>query len=98
MEGVTGFDWDGGNEAKSFYKHGVGRETIEAFFARGPRTAPDRAHSSVEPRYLAVGRTAEGRWMIVSFTLRQRDGASLLRPISARYMHAREVEDYEKAD
>jgi uncharacterized DUF497 family protein len=35
--------------------------------------------------------------MIVSFTVRARAGARLLRPISARYMHAREVKDYEEA-
>jgi len=93
-----GFDWDRGNQRKNLEKHGVGKDLIEAFFARGPRTAPDPKHSEKEPRYLAVGQTAEGRWMIVSFTIRSKAGVQILRPISARYMHAREVKDYETAD
>jgi uncharacterized DUF497 family protein len=33
----------------------------------------------------------------VAFTLRQRDGKTYIRPVSARYMHRKEVEFYEKA-
>jgi uncharacterized DUF497 family protein len=35
--------------------------------------------------------------MLVVFTLRTRNGKTLIRPISARYMHQREAAHYEKA-
>ena len=34
--------------------------------------------------------------MLIVFTLRIRDGAALIRPISARYMRAKEIDYYEK--
>jgi uncharacterized protein len=34
--------------------------------------------------------------MFVAFTFRERDGATFIRPISARYMHKKEIEAYEK--
>jgi uncharacterized DUF497 family protein len=34
--------------------------------------------------------------MIVVFTFRCREGLRLIRPISARYMHKKEIEKYEK--
>ena len=49
-----------------------------------------------EERFVAVGRTAEGRPLFVTFTLRSRLGKQLIRPISARYMHRKEIEKYEK--
>jgi uncharacterized protein len=34
--------------------------------------------------------------MFVAFTLREKTGKQFVRPISARYMHLKEVEFYEK--
>ena len=34
--------------------------------------------------------------MFVVFTLRERDDLTLIRPISARYMHAREAKRYDQ--
>ena len=31
---VDGFDWDSGNSFKNEAKHGISRETVEAFFGR----------------------------------------------------------------
>jgi uncharacterized DUF497 family protein len=93
-----GFDWDEGNGTKNLAKHGVSKKVIEAFFANSPTTSQDPKHSQKEQRYLAVGLSSGGRWMLVSYTLRTKAGVRLVRPISARYMHAREVKDYEKAD
>jgi hypothetical protein len=45
---------------------------------------------------LAIGTTQAGRWVLVAFTLRRRGGKTLIRPISARYMHKREVDHYER--
>jgi uncharacterized protein len=93
---VGGFDWDGGNLAKCA-KHGVSQAEIEGFFLSSPAIAPDPRHSAEEDRFLAVGRTAAGRALFVAFTFRDKAGQCLIRPISARYMHSKEIEAYEKA-
>jgi uncharacterized DUF497 family protein len=93
----AGFDWNEGNRTKCL-KHGVSLAEIEALFLGSIAIKPDLAHSSVETRYLGIGRTAQGRHVIVAFTVRQRAGANYIRPISARYMHAKEVAAYEKAN
>jgi hypothetical protein len=97
MDGkVAGFDRDHGNWPKCG-KHGVSREEIEALFLIGrPAVYADPAHSIAEQRLRAIGRTAEGRWVLVAFTLRKRSGKILIRPVSARYMHEREVRHYER--
>ncbi len=93
---VAGFDWDEGNREKC-QKHGVTVEEIESVFAGTPAIAPDAAHSTAEIRLLAIGRAKSGRYVFLAFTWRERDGAQLIRPISARYMHAEEVHHYEQA-
>jgi uncharacterized protein len=89
------FDWDDGNREKC-QRHGVSVAEIEAFLSGTPRFAPDRKHSRAEERFLAVGRNSRGRAMFVVFTLRERHGELFIRPISARYMHRKEAEGYEK--
>lgn len=91
---VTGFDWNEGNRAKC-RKHGVSIAEIEALLRGDPRVAPDLRHSAAEDRFIAVGRNAQGRALFVAFTFRTRDGARLVRPVSARYMHKKEAEGYE---
>jgi hypothetical protein len=94
----NGFDWDKGNSTKNQTKHGIEKAVIEAFFGGDPFVTEDPKHSQDEQRYLAVGLTKEGRFMLVSFTKRTKEGLQFVRPISARYMHDKEVKDYEKAD
>ena len=94
---IDGFDWDLGNRVKC-QKHGVGIAEIEALFRSGNvLILPDLAHSLDEERLKAVGRTPSGRMIFLGFTLRSRDGLRLARPITARYMHRKEIDDYEKA-
>ena len=57
---------------------------------------PDPMHSKSEERFKAIGQSDDGRWIFVVFTLRMRSGRKLVRPISARYMHKKEVDHYEK--
>lgn len=95
-EPISGFDWDDGNRAKC-QKHGVTLAEIEALLRGGPRVAPDLKHSADEDRLIAVGRNDAGRPLFVAFTIRTREGRRLLRPVSARYMHVREIERYEAA-
>ena len=79
------------NSFKNEAKHGISRETVEAFFGRDVRVAPDPKHSRTEDRFLALGRSPGERPMIVAFTVRAARGLKLIRPISARFMHAREI-------
>ena len=93
---VAGFDWDGGNEEKCL-THGVSIGEIETLFHSTVMILPDDAHSTdTEERRLAIGKTRRGRHILVAFTLRERDEETLIRPISARYMHREEIEHYEK--
>jgi uncharacterized protein len=93
--GVGGFDWDSANREKC-RQHVVSVAEIESIFAYPIAVIPDPVHSCAEERFKAIGRTAEGRHLFVVFTLRGRDGAMVIRPISARYMHRKEVEYYEE--
>ena len=69
---------------------------IEALFEHGPRVAPAPKHSADEDRLIAVGKTSAGRPLFVAFTMRTTNGRRLVRPVTARYMHAREIAAYEK--
>jgi len=93
---VDGFDWDAGNTTKC-KSHGVSIAEIEAVFRGTPRVAPDPAHSAVEDRLIAIGRLGQGRPVFIAFTIRERGGRRLIRPITARYMHNREIKRYETA-
>ena len=92
---ANGFDWDRGNRAKC-EKHGLSVAAIEDLFTRPLAILPDAAHSQREKRLRAMGRTEKGRGVFIVFTLRRRGDEVLIRPISARYMHKKEIEVYEK--
>ena len=90
-----GFDWDRGNRAKC-QKHGLSIPLIESLFARPLAIVPSAADSREESRFCAVGQTGNGRRVFLVFTLRRKSNRQLIRPISARYMHKKEIESYEK--
>jgi uncharacterized DUF497 family protein len=92
---VAGFEWDKGNREKC-QKHGVPLAEIEGLFGRPLFVFRDSAHSRVEERFKAIGRTDAGRSVLIVFTLRMRGEATHIRVLSARYMHRKEVEHYEK--
>jgi len=92
---VSGFDWDDGNRDKCL-KHGLSIAEIESLFAGSVAIKPDLAHSTAERRYLAIGTSAAGRMIFLAFTFRRRGSRTYIRPISARYMHRKEIEHYEK--
>ena len=92
---VSGFDWDAGNRAKC-QKHGVSVAEIEELFSRPLLIIPDTLHSQGEERLWAIGKTASGRSVFLVFTIRVRARKRLIRPVSARYMHRKEVAHYEK--
>jgi uncharacterized DUF497 family protein len=79
-------------------EHGISIAEIEALFRNAPRIAPDPKHSEEEDRMVAVRRTGTGRPVFVVFTLRTKSGRRLIRPVTARYMHAKEIAAYEKEE
>ena len=92
---VAGFDWDAGNRAKC-QKHGVSVAEIEGLFSRSLLIIPDASHSRGEERLRAIGKTARGRSVFLVFTIRELAGKRLIRPVSARYMHRKEIKHYEE--
>lgn len=93
---AAGFDWDDGNTLKCL-RHGVTIEAIEKLFrSASMRVEPDILNSTGEARFRAIGRTERGRAIFIVFTFRVRESGTLIRPISARYMHQKEIETYEK--
>ena len=90
---ITGFQWDDGNARKSEERHGVTQAEAESVFA-DERLLFDRdiRHSQSEQRYNALGRSADGRLLHITFTLRNRD--TIIRVISARDMNRRERNRY----
>ncbi len=95
IKNAVGFDWDKGNWPKCG-KHGVSRTEIEAVFINGPAVYEHPGHSIDEQRLRAIGKNDEGRGIYVSFTIRQKQADGFIRPVSARYMHRKEIEYYER--
>lgn len=92
---AAGFEWDRGNRKKC-QEHGVSVAEIEDLFTRPVMVLPDLAHSRTETRLRAIGKTTTGRSVFLIFTIRKKGRKRLIRPISARYMHAKEIRHYEE--
>jgi uncharacterized protein len=90
-----GFDWDIGNKSK-VRKHGLSEEQIEWIFHQEIWITPDIKHSTAEDRFVAIGRSSEGRYVLIGFTIRFAGERKLIRPITARYMHEKEIKTYEQ--
>ncbi len=89
---VRGFDWDKGNKAKC-KKHGLSIKVIESVFLKNePLITPDLKHSHKETRFIAIA-TIKRKTAFIVFTMRKEN---LIRPISARYMHKKEIKLYEE--
>ena len=69
---------------------------VEGLFNRPVLIIPDAAHSRSEKRLRAIAKTARGRYVFLVFTIRERDGKRFIRPVSARFMHRKEVRHYEE--
>ncbi len=92
---AEGFEWDAGNARKSVDKHGVSQAEGEQVFFNDPLLLlTDAAHSQVEARFHALGRTDDGRRLAIAFTLR--GDRRLIRVISARDMSRQERTHYER--
>ena len=95
LDRIVGFQWDAGNARKSVDKHDVSQAEAEQVFFNEPLLlAEDGAHSVAELRFHALGVTREGRRLHITFTLRDDD--TLIRVISARDMHKKERQHYDR--
>lgn len=88
-----GFDQEAGNWPKCG-KHGVSQSEIEEVFLSPIKESADPCSAGIRKR--AVGITRAGRHVFLVFTIREKDGATLIRPVSARYMHKKEIETCER--
>ncbi len=92
---ANGFDWDDANIYK-IYRRGLSIDIVEEFFSREVLILPDHKHSEKEYRIVAFGKSLEGRYMRAVFTMRKMNDHDLIRVVTARYMHKKEVKVYEE--
>ncbi len=86
------FEWDDAKAAANERKHGVSfPEAMTVFGDPLSITGDDPGHADVEDRFLTVGKSVDGRLIIVSHT----DRGDSIRIISARLASRRERKDYE---
>ena len=80
-------------------KHGVSfGEAVTVFLDANALDGPDLQHSKAEMRYLRLGRAADGRVLMVAYTLRRSGDAETIRLISARRASRRERAAYLATD
>lgn len=88
LSGPLAFDWDEWNLNKNRRKHNVEwSECEEAFFNKPLIMSGDDSHSThAEKRFRALGKTRNGRFLFIVFTLRDEK----VRIISARDQNKKE--------
>jgi uncharacterized DUF497 family protein len=93
FENIEGFEWDNGNLEKNWHRHSILNTEAEQVFFNEPIIIEDERHSTTtEKRYHALGRTDNGKYLLVVFTMRKQ----LLRIISARTMSHKERKIYDE--
>jgi uncharacterized DUF497 family protein len=94
------FEWDPRKAVANVEKHGVTFEVAVTVFADPDALdGPDLAHSAAEARSLRLGREADGRVLMVAYTVRKGDDdADKIRLISARRASRRERAAYQARD
>ena len=86
------FEWDAGNNTKSYTKHGVSSEESESVFQDERRLDfPDPLHSGKKNRFVTLGRSSHPRVLFVAWTLR----GQIVRVISVRPASRKERAVYE---
>lgn len=96
---VYAFEWDPAKAEENTAKHGVAFELAAGVF-RDPLTLTvyDDEHSEAEERWATLGRTENGRLLVVIHTFEETGAASAtVRIISAREATRRERENYEQS-
>jgi len=89
------FEWHTYKAEINTKKHNVSFDEAKTIFGdKRHLEFPDREHSDEELRYLAIGRSENGRLLTIVFTER----GTKLRLISARMAEPWERREYENAD
>lgn len=93
------FEWDTRKAAANAAKHGITfDDAVTVFVDANALDGPDLAHSEAEPRYLRLGTAADGRVLMVAYTIRRRADVEAIRLISARRASRRERAVYRAQD
>ena len=88
------FEWDQNKAASNRKKHGVSfSEAITVFSDPFELTIADPDHSSGEYRFLSIGRSNSGKFLVVAYTERHENN---IRLISAREATNQEQKYYEQ--
>jgi len=67
----TGFEWDGEKARSNLRKHGVDfADAVAVFEDEGALTMPDQIYAVDEQRFVALGRDAQRRILVVVYTWR----------------------------
>jgi uncharacterized DUF497 family protein len=93
------FEWDPRKAEANAAKHGVSfDDAVSVFLDTEALDGPDLQHSTAEQRFLRLGRAADGRVLMVAYTLRRGGDAEAIRIISARRASRRERAAYARKD
>ena len=86
------FDWNEGNKEKNWIKHRVTIKETEQVFFNNPRIIwKDDKHSTLEERYIILGKTNMKRHLHIVYVVREEK----IRVISARDQNKKERRFYE---
>jgi uncharacterized protein len=89
------FEWDPRKAEANAGKHGVTfDDAVTVFLDASGLDGPDLEHSRAEARFRRLGRAADGRVLMVAYTLRRGGDAETIRLISARRANRRERAAY----
>ena len=93
------FEWGATKAAANLLKHGVSFDEAASVFGDvNGLDGPDTRHSLDEARALRIGRSVEGRVIVVAYTVRRREDAEIVRIISARRVNRKERKAYAQTD
>jgi uncharacterized DUF497 family protein len=93
------FEWDPRKAEANAAKHGVSfDDAVMVFLDAQALDGVDLQHSSAEARFRRLGRSADGRVLMVAYTLRRTGNAETIRLISARRASRRERAAYRAKD
>jgi hypothetical protein len=98
-ETIYDFEWDAVKARTNLRKHGVSFRAATSVF-RDPLalTTFDDEHSEDEERWVTLGRTEGGRYLVVVHTFAEMSTTEIhIRIISAREADRQEIRDYEQA-
>lgn len=84
-------EWDSKKASSNLRKHGIGFEEATSALLDPMALAQKDPSSELEPRWVLIGMSAEGRLLTVIYTLRNEER---IRLISARKATRKEAADY----